>query len=770
MSDFRPLFPALFVLAATTAQANVPVGEAAAVRDQTTSRGIAMPLRVLRIADPIHFEDRIDTDASGGAQLLFNDNTSITLGANASVTINRYHYDPDRQRGVMDLTLVRGLMRLVGGRITKQPEGAIIHTPAGTAAVRGGVAMVHVDDTNQVTMTLLFGHSLELKTASGAVLRAGPNQQIISRGAGDVAVVPASRQMVDQQEETLAAQPHGDNPRQPTGNAKPAETQRSADTRSPDSILSDPNHPAPNPVTPPPSEVPNPHVVVHGGTSSAFNTADGGAVQSVRLADGMLVVSSSAGDYRLPVPQPGQGTITATGPDGPLTGSYVASNRLVDGIPDAFAYALQTADGRRQVIMGGQQANLTPHNGLRLFGISDGLLPGLAEAALDAAEMANWGRNADENEGFGVDVTQDGRITEIRIGSVHSYIAGSRAEQQSGLVLVLGHVSIDANGVASVRMTRGGSHSDGRQFGGTLVGLSAGANNNAVVGGNTPHFVLSGTHHNGSTTQDSLSAWQQTATTAHMGQRLTRDSAIGFATALRQTADGRAVTENASALLSRDAVTSSVSLTLSGSSASTTIGGVGQSMYLGERAYGAVSINADGQTRYMLNGDSGTLPSLDPHQMESFERFARWGFWGGATPDFNGNGGVSPVHIGLWVTADRSSAPIGGTATYRGVALGQVHDGSNIYMANGQLLVKANFQLQEVTVNIDNFDGRNFSGFSSQTHGDGRFSTSLSNTASPSMVGHFAGQVVGNGARGVIGNWAVQDGAYRATGIGMGTR
>ncbi len=52
-------------------------------------------------------------------------------------------YDPQRQIGEMTATVATGLLRYVGGKISKQQAVQFL-TPSGAVTVRGGVALIKV--------------------------------------------------------------------------------------------------------------------------------------------------------------------------------------------------------------------------------------------------------------------------------------------------------------------------------------------------------------------------------------------------------------------------------------------------------------------------------------------------------------------------------------------------------------------------------------------------------------------------------------------------
>lgn len=128
---------AVLGLAAAPAAADV-VGKAAAVN--TTAKGSG---KVLVLGSQVLHNERIETDANGSVQLLFVDRTTIDIGPNSSVIIDDYVFNPSRGSGSMTLTVSKGLLRFVGGRVTHEGS-ATIKTPTATMGIRGGTAQFAV--------------------------------------------------------------------------------------------------------------------------------------------------------------------------------------------------------------------------------------------------------------------------------------------------------------------------------------------------------------------------------------------------------------------------------------------------------------------------------------------------------------------------------------------------------------------------------------------------------------------------------------------------
>ena len=90
------------------------------------------------IGTPVHMRDELRTGAQGRLKIRFGDETVLTLGEKASVVIDRYVYDPDRQVGETILQATKGAFRCASGRIKAMKQSKIaVSTPVADIGVRG---------------------------------------------------------------------------------------------------------------------------------------------------------------------------------------------------------------------------------------------------------------------------------------------------------------------------------------------------------------------------------------------------------------------------------------------------------------------------------------------------------------------------------------------------------------------------------------------------------------------------------------------------------
>src|SRR5947209_17496844 len=126
--------------------------------------------------------ERIKTASIGQAQLLFTDQSTLTVARNSEILIDEFVFDPNKQSGNLAATVTTGVFRYVGGKISKQKD-VTFYTPTGSVSVRGGIVLFKVDGTT-VTALFLFGEFMQLN-ANGHTQRTNQaNTSITAIGGG----------------------------------------------------------------------------------------------------------------------------------------------------------------------------------------------------------------------------------------------------------------------------------------------------------------------------------------------------------------------------------------------------------------------------------------------------------------------------------------------------------------------------------------------------------------------------------------------------------
>ena len=150
--------------------ASKSVGVAAAVNQNALSKLPGGKIKTMVLGNKVYFKQRIDTQGVGIVQLLFSDGSTIMVGANSSLVIDEYIYDPKKGTGKLAISFGKGVMRFIGGKISKQKNGVTVRTAVGTAGIRGGMANIGVSG-NRGVFSFLFGKDLTFKGLNGEARR-----------------------------------------------------------------------------------------------------------------------------------------------------------------------------------------------------------------------------------------------------------------------------------------------------------------------------------------------------------------------------------------------------------------------------------------------------------------------------------------------------------------------------------------------------------------------------------------------------------------------
>jgi hypothetical protein len=119
------------------------VGIAAAVNPRAMGQAPKGPMEQLVIGHNVVRNERISTFNKGQVQLIFADQSTLTLAENSEIVIDEFVYDPQKQTGSMTTTVTTGVLRYVGGKISKKSDVSFL-TPSGALTVRGGIALIKV--------------------------------------------------------------------------------------------------------------------------------------------------------------------------------------------------------------------------------------------------------------------------------------------------------------------------------------------------------------------------------------------------------------------------------------------------------------------------------------------------------------------------------------------------------------------------------------------------------------------------------------------------
>lgn len=163
------IFVPMFVMPVYAAVDQEPVARIAALRDQAMATNISGEKRALQVRDALYKGDTIVTGSKARLQLLFTDNTIISLGRATTFVINDYLWQPDKQTGKFHSEVKEGIFRVMGGKLTKvAPQNFTTKTPAATIGIRGSM-YAGVVSGERLSVVFLGGTGIVVSNEFGSV-------------------------------------------------------------------------------------------------------------------------------------------------------------------------------------------------------------------------------------------------------------------------------------------------------------------------------------------------------------------------------------------------------------------------------------------------------------------------------------------------------------------------------------------------------------------------------------------------------------------------
>jgi hypothetical protein len=820
---------ALLVLEAAPVLAEADLaGVTAAVNPEATAIDRAGKTRLISLGDPVIRNHRIETSGEGLVQILLADGTSFTVGPNSSVVIDSFVYDPEKNTASVTATMTKGALRFIGGKASKASGDVNINTPIGTAGIRGAVVDINLNGQTRdgqplpPHLTLVYGKEVQL-TGQGRPQRLFKQGFSIVADEGQPRIQRTPAQWVSGLQQFLAGRPgqSGGARNSPTdqtvANSTVSQT-NSAQLPSENAI------PVPTPkpiVTTPVEDVagqsqrdvgPRPEVPDDGGDET-WDGSVGVVYQTIDEWD-QSELSSSYGQMT----RQSDGSLSGTDGDGAtftldgidssdtLTSSAVNGSSSVlgslagsayAGSGDFLAYLMTSDDGTPFYVVGGTAASMSstftgtqvlhyvvsedPASGAVTIGaVNADLADALDTADVVASDLLVAAASGTDNSGN----TIVGKAIQASLS-----ISGEGTDQTSAINVTAGTFALlESGGNGLTAQSSGGYVTDAstgvtnEQSTAETIGSSEGEDQLFGDDGEYMVIVASGESWDGNDTTFNAGAnvvsRDDTATETD-GTRLFADTTVtGFATG--------AVTSSGSTELASGTVSWNIDGTTKSFTGAIDVYGVdsgettevymsssnSQTAYLNDQLIAAAGeiggsyIVSSGVVKAeIFKNDDGSTTS----EICSSCEFMTWGWWGQA----EGPESDTSVHLGNWIigeTPENSDVPTTGTATYTGNAVGTVVDNGTQYIATGNLSSTMNFGTRTGTVEITNYDDKDFT--TSVTFGSSTATFSGSGTTdgvSSSVTGAFASSS-SDPVAGMMGSFTAEDGTWSSTGIFAGSR
>lgn len=121
----------------------------------------------MNVNDGVMRNAELDTTGSGALEVIFADNSKLSLGPNSNAVVDEFVYaGPGDQAGKQTLKYTKGVFRFVSGAVP--PENVKVKTPAVTIGIRGTEFRVYVQGDGG-THIAAVQHNVFYVTNSGQI-------------------------------------------------------------------------------------------------------------------------------------------------------------------------------------------------------------------------------------------------------------------------------------------------------------------------------------------------------------------------------------------------------------------------------------------------------------------------------------------------------------------------------------------------------------------------------------------------------------------------
>jgi hypothetical protein len=153
------------MLSSKVCLAEPKIGNAVTVNNQVEGVS-AGGSRALATGSEVFSNELVRTSSESKAELLFLDNTNLSVGPMSTIRLDRFVYDPNKSSGNVVVTASRGALRFITG--SQDPKNYTIKTAYATLGVRG-TEFYLLSNNNEVQIQLIKGEVI-VRTISGKVV------------------------------------------------------------------------------------------------------------------------------------------------------------------------------------------------------------------------------------------------------------------------------------------------------------------------------------------------------------------------------------------------------------------------------------------------------------------------------------------------------------------------------------------------------------------------------------------------------------------------
>ncbi len=201
MKRLFPILTVLVVALATPAAAQTRVGVNATVENSVRTRSVGdRGWHPSVVNGAVHQADAIVTGDASRLSIALLDQSVLTVGSNASLTVDRFVIDTEADPAGVLVSLVQGAFRFVSGSRGAEPERVAFRTPTATIGIRGtiieaavgteavnlldseGGTAVPGDDPEQTALIVLVEGEIEIEVDGQRRIVSEPGQAVAVRG------------------------------------------------------------------------------------------------------------------------------------------------------------------------------------------------------------------------------------------------------------------------------------------------------------------------------------------------------------------------------------------------------------------------------------------------------------------------------------------------------------------------------------------------------------------------------------------------------------
>ncbi|HAJ21758.1 MAG TPA: hypothetical protein DCL95_17170 [Rhodospirillaceae bacterium] len=179
-----PMVPDLQVAQTGTSDAaGEPAGSVDSLKGIVTAQRGGVEVE-LGAGDPIYEGDVIVTGGDSAVGIVFADNSTMSMGGDARISIDEMVYDASAQSGSQLFDIVQGAFVFASGQIGhNNPEDVQVRTPVATIGIRGTKYGVNVDQEKGDATVTLFEGAVVVENSAGQVLLSSIGQSTIVTSA-----------------------------------------------------------------------------------------------------------------------------------------------------------------------------------------------------------------------------------------------------------------------------------------------------------------------------------------------------------------------------------------------------------------------------------------------------------------------------------------------------------------------------------------------------------------------------------------------------------